>query len=173
MWWGVKTWRVDIESNVGGSVSSTTSVTNEDNVFPPKTLNSERDLICLEEIDFSDFDVPTFYSSGSFFVGYFVYLFIETGGEVSSVSTKSYFWDYNENTFLPNGEQIGNLTLAAFGKTYILPLYIGPTEPGSPPSGEEMDVAITAIEYWPYDPNDGGGPIYSTTTGAQLRDFPG
>ena len=34
-------------------------------------------------------------------------------------------------------------------------------------------ITVTASEYWPYDPNDGGGPIYSTTTGAQLRDFPG
>jgi hypothetical protein len=27
-------------------------------------------------------------------------------------------------------------------------------------------------EYWPYDPSDGGGPIYDSTTGAQLRSFP-
>lgn len=31
---------------------------------------------------------------------------------------------------------------------------------------------IEAEEYWPYDPNDGGGPIYDSTTGAQLRAFP-
>ena len=29
-----------------------------------------------------------------------------------------------------------------------------------------------AIEYWPYDPNDGLGPIYDSTTGEQLRPFP-
>jgi hypothetical protein len=33
-------------------------------------------------------------------------------------------------------------------------------------------VNIDAIEYWPYDPEDGGGPIYDSATGAQLRDFP-
>jgi hypothetical protein len=27
-------------------------------------------------------------------------------------------------------------------------------------------------EYWPYDPNDGLGPIYDSATGAQLRAFP-
>ena len=34
-------------------------------------------------------------------------------------------------------------------------------------------MSIDAEEYWPYDPNDGGGPIYSSATGAQLRDFYG
>lgn len=32
--------------------------------------------------------------------------------------------------------------------------------------------SITAEEYWPYDPGDGGGPIYDSATGAQLRPFP-
>jgi hypothetical protein len=31
---------------------------------------------------------------------------------------------------------------------------------------------ITPSEYWPYDPNDGLGPIYDSTTGEQLRPFP-
>ena len=33
-------------------------------------------------------------------------------------------------------------------------------------------VEISAIEYWPYDPGDGKGPIYDSATGAQLRGFP-
>lgn len=41
----------------------------------------------------------------------------------------------------------------------------------------EDDVAnasliITPAEYWEYDPNDGGGPIYDKETGEQLRSFP-
>jgi hypothetical protein len=31
---------------------------------------------------------------------------------------------------------------------------------------------ISVEEWWPYDPNDGGGPIYNSATGAQLRAFP-
>jgi hypothetical protein len=31
---------------------------------------------------------------------------------------------------------------------------------------------VEAVEYWPYDPGDGGGPIYDSATGAQLRPFP-
>lgn len=34
------------------------------------------------------------------------------------------------------------------------------------------DVIITPDTYWPYDPGDGGGPIYDTATGKQLRSFP-
>jgi hypothetical protein len=33
-------------------------------------------------------------------------------------------------------------------------------------------INITASEYWPYDPNDGLGPIYDSATGEQLRPFP-
>jgi hypothetical protein len=34
------------------------------------------------------------------------------------------------------------------------------------------NVVVEPHEYWPYDPGDGGGPIYDSTTGAQLRPFP-
>lgn len=45
---------------------------------------------------------------------------------------------------------------------------------GSYPFGGDMPtrVEIIAEEFWPYDPGDGGGPIYDSTTGAQLRAFP-
>ena len=33
-------------------------------------------------------------------------------------------------------------------------------------------ITITPSEYWPYDPGDGGGPIYDSATGEQLRGFP-
>ena len=33
-------------------------------------------------------------------------------------------------------------------------------------------LSISIHEYWPYDPDDGGGPIYNSTTGEQLRGFP-
>jgi len=36
----------------------------------------------------------------------------------------------------------------------------------------DMAVTLEATEYWPYDPEDGLGPIYDSATGAQLRPFP-
>jgi len=35
-----------------------------------------------------------------------------------------------------------------------------------------LNLEIDAEEYWGYDPGDGNGPIYSDTTGKQLRSFP-
>jgi hypothetical protein len=34
------------------------------------------------------------------------------------------------------------------------------------------NVKVRPIEYYPYDPRDGGGPIYDKLTGKQLRPFP-
>ncbi len=33
-----------------------------------------------------------------------------------------------------------------------------------------VSIEIVPEEYWPYDPGDGGGPIWDASTGAQLRD---
>jgi hypothetical protein len=42
----------------------------------------------------------------------------------------------------------------------------------NPDNFQDFTVNMTPAEYWPYDPEDGGGPIYDTATGAQLRAFP-
>jgi hypothetical protein len=36
----------------------------------------------------------------------------------------------------------------------------------------DLDRCNQRAEYWPYDPGDGGGPIYNSATGEQLRGFP-
>jgi hypothetical protein len=36
----------------------------------------------------------------------------------------------------------------------------------------EIDSFVLTPYYWPYDPNDGLGPIYDSETGEQLRPFP-
>ena len=52
------------------------------------------------------------------------------------------------------------------------PFLYGSTSIVGTPFSISGSITITATEYWPYDPNDGGGPIYDSTTGAQLRGFP-
>ena len=40
-------------------------------------------------------------------------------------------------------------------------------------TGEDFAVpTFEVLEYWPYNPEDGGGPIYDSVTGEQLRPFP-
>lgn len=65
--------------------------------------------------------------------------------------------------------------LSFLGKTYNMLAYkIEPVIelPDNSTTILEISLAINAIEYWEYDPNDGGGPIYNSATGAQLRPFP-
>ena len=60
---------------------------------------------------------------------------------------------------------ISTYRLEAFEKVYEIPTFkITPLD---------SSLTVTAIEYWPYDPDDGGGPIYDKDTGAQRRPFPG
>lgn len=54
------------------------------------------------------------------------------------------------------------VNITAFEKTYSVPCF----------KTLEAELEIQAVEYWPYDPEDGGGPIYDITTGAQQRAFP-
>lgn len=51
-----------------------------------------------------------------------------------------------------------------------LSLTLGETSPAPP--GSSASITVTAEEYWPYDPGDGLGPIYDSTTGDKLREFP-
>jgi hypothetical protein len=60
--------------------------------------------------------------------------------------------------------------LSAFSQSHEISAWINPfPSPTLPLSGS---LSIEAIEYWPYDPGDGGGPIYDSATGRQLRPFP-
>jgi hypothetical protein len=70
-----------------------------------------------------------------------------------------------------------NVTIELEGDDKIeLPLF-DVTEP-SPLTGTRFNVdsftglTIKPHSYWPYDPGDGEGPIYDSTTGEQLRAFP-
>ena len=69
--------------------------------------------------------------------------------------------------FIGDGGGVSNeigtctLTSAAGSKSFAL---------GSDFNGT-ASVEISAIEYWTYDPEDGGGSIYDSATGAQLREF--
>jgi hypothetical protein len=68
--------------------------------------------------------------------------------------------------------EVGSVTLqmSAVGYLQSFPIYayIDPND--------EIEASfshtIAAEEYWPYDPNDGLGPIYDSATGEQLREFP-
>jgi len=70
--------------------------------------------------------------------------------------------------------QYGFFTLSVLGVDFGSPIYASNTSSADPNFSNllSVDVALRAIEYWPYDPGDGEGPIYSTTTGQRLRANP-
>lgn len=68
-------------------------------------------------------------------------------------------------------EQAATATFSINGNSY--PFQIGVQFDES--SGESytlQNLILEPYEWWAYDPNDGGGPIYDTTTGQQLRPSP-
>lgn len=80
---------------------------------------------------------------------------------------------YSSDTPSNKENQIDALTVKMLGQEFKCDIFTEiqtSTVGGS--SVQNMEVVLEAIEYWPYDPGDGGGPIYDTTTGKQLRPFP-
>jgi hypothetical protein len=69
----------------------------------------------------------------------------------------------------PTYGEYGTFNLKMLGQTFSSPIFAINNR-----GGNVMDINVTleAEEYWPYDPGDGGGPIYDSATGEQLRPFP-
>ena len=101
---------------------------------------------------------------------------LDTSGNVSEVKTPFRFsattirWKIETYEYAGNTGTYGTFTYSLLGQNFTTPFYANNTL-GS--TDLTISASLVAEEYWTYDPNDGGGPIYSTTTGAQLRDFPG
>jgi hypothetical protein len=83
-------------------------------------------------------------------------------------------WIANTVEFYNTLGSYGSLNLKMLGKTYSCPIFA--SNRSSEQSGFTNTLSINAdlepAEYWPYDPDDGLGPIYNKDTGAQLRAFP-
>ncbi len=172
LWWRVKKWNVDS--------ASLTITPDEDPPYevtmptgemildlPADGLASEKNLVCPYTRQFGV--GPG--GPGSEDVGIFLRIFARAQrGSGDSISMDADVRADGGPTqwFIGNGGGVGNeigtctLTSEAGSKEFAL---------GSVFNGT-ASVEISAIEYWPYDPGDGGGPIYDSATGAQLRSFP-
>lgn len=162
--WRIKSWRLDIDAFINESErfirSDIVPVAYLDGNVEPMDLINERDIVCLNAG--TAFSVEKCYpellvQSGKCF-GFG--LFVSGGG------------------FFPNLLRHDDLFYPAIAVNFFEPINLSSaydTNTGTISAQVDPDpgaMSITPHEWWPYDPNDGGGPIYDSTTGAQLRSFP-
>jgi len=172
LWWRVKKWNVDSASltiiSDEGSPSEITMPTGQMSLeLPEDGLASEKNLVCPYTRQFGV--GPGGPGPGDVGIRLRIFARAQRGsGDSISMEVDVNAIGGTVQWFLGDGGAVENeigtctLTSAAGSKQFAL---------GSDFNGT-ASVEISAVEYWPYDPGDGGGPIYDTATGQQLRSFP-
>ena len=168
-YWLVKRWTVSATltgTGLGGvPVSTSEEVTffNGNNYSPE--LTTEKQLVCQRSVVYpGDTESPAsmlMFDEGVQEVGELYYPSLSLGYVNGAGSIGTFLTQSGGN--IPGGTIImDGITLLSYFQSNLYPT-------NGPSSGS---ITITASEYWPYDPGDGGGPIYNSATGAQLRGFP-
>lgn len=78
----------------------------------------------------------------------------------------------NTVTAGPNFTEVGTFTFSMFDEELTSPINLIRFRPDLGGATYFCDAKIEPHSFFAYDPGDGGGPIYDSTTGAQLRGFP-
>jgi hypothetical protein len=165
-YWKVKRWTVSATLTGTGIRDTPISTSFSDTFFNGNNnspeLTTEKQLVCQRSVVYpGDTESP-----------FVLQMFNEGVQKVGELYYPSLFFGYVNGAGVigtsppePAGSVSGG-TIIMDGLTLPSWLYgqFAPITSGS--------ITITASEYWPYDPGDGGGPIYNSTTGAQLRGFP-
>lgn len=161
--WRIKSWRLDIDVLISETErfvrSDIVPVTYLAGNVEPMEVTSERDLICFtSDTAFSvEKCYPELVVQGGNCFGFG--LFVSGGG------------------FFPNLLRQDDLFYPAIAVNFFEPSNLSATyDTNTGTISAQVDPAlgtmsITPHEWWAYDPGDGGGPIYDTATGRQLRAF--
>jgi hypothetical protein len=83
-------------------------------------------------------------------------------------------WSFRAAPFVGALGTYGTFTLSMLGKDYVAPIFAENSRSNEVGFANNLSVTIglQAIEYWPYNPGDGDGPIYNAATGVRLRANP-
>ena len=177
-WWRVKNWQVDSAeltvipeddppysySMPTGEMTMVTPPAIPDGINPP--LESEKNLVC----NFNrQFDVGGADPFNDVRISMRIRPGAAQSNELIKMDVDVLANRYTEGLFYADGSpsvtnQIGTGSIETEAGIVTFPISGSYNGSGS--------FQISAVEYWPYDPGDGGGPIYDSTTGAQLRGFP-
>ncbi len=187
MWWRVKEWTLDATANVLANSDPPSTETYSDSfVFKitdiplrflgTATFETEKDLVIAGKAGTGfgtlgpayDWSFHALLGNPEEDIAQELSLTIGPLFEFSSFSG-----DTPPVTTNGDGAQVGSITSNYCGLSFsaqikrVLPfvesLYVITS----------LNATLTATAYWPYDPNDGDGPIYDAATGQQLRPFPG
>ena len=171
IWWRVKNWSVDeaeltITSEDNPPFVGTIPTGNMTMVTPATAIESEKNLVCSFN---RQFDVGGADPFNDFRISMRVRFGAEQSGELIKMDVDVLANRYTEIFYLADGSQsvtnqIGTGSIETEAGIVTFPI-------GSDYTGSAL-LVISAVEYWPYDPEDGEGPIYDSATGAQLRSFP-
>jgi hypothetical protein len=170
-WWRVKNYRVDSaqltvgpddSGNFGEISMPTGQMTLE---LPSEGISSEKNLVCDITRQFgvslpfpNNVAVDLRIFPGANQSGSLIKMHMDVR---CTLQTTQYF---SGNGATPDPYTLGDCTISVLGEDLTFPI-------GGDFSGS-ASLEISASEYWPYDPGDGGGPIYDSATGAQIRSFP-
>jgi hypothetical protein len=190
MWWTVKHWQISL-NYAGVNVVENTKVNNMSGGYIkriellPALERTEKALVCQA----ADNDYEFAATSGAWL--------INLPNEATALLNFYTNWDFQQYGFgapfarSEDEDDKANLWVAmslGIGEWESFVEKGGPTEVGTfrildterqflmnrmaGDLPELSDVVIEPYEFWEYDPGDGGGPIYDSQTGAQLRAFP-
>jgi hypothetical protein len=186
LWWRVKQWRLEVElvrkANTAPPQNTTFNISNDfnvtdlaKNILTTDTFQNEKDLVCAGVVYDAEageqYRLPADHLWGIDAPGIFIDSFVRIGPNFDC-----YFDQDDMLGARPagTGDKVGELSVQMQGVEFTVALFRESPQT-SPPALYEivsLNGTLQGNEYWPYDPNDGGGPIYNTTTGAQIRPFP-
>ena len=191
MYWIVRKWKAEGSFDFAGPSNQVVKVDYTYTYF--REAVTEKDLVCgakqlirqEELITYShpDYTAPLFMGSAVFDIAIPQFpVALDRAGMPDPLNPKNLFvWQYavfagseeqgisgliDTRTQLPVSPSniLSHYKLKAFEKTYEIPVF--------KITSLDSSLTVTALEYWPYDPEDGGGPIYDKLTGKQIRAFP-
>ena len=189
MWWRVKQWTLQSEFGIfyynPEIPTNTITATNTFNInsIPISTTNpgeftTEKDLVCagVNYDQQSGVSVSTTYDwVFNFVIGDPATLGQGLNECVLTLGPKFLFEvsgdDTRTVTMVGGGATLGSLNVEFCGLSFSVSLRQPTTEP-SLAMVSSCACTLSASAYWPYDPGDGGGPIYDSVNGDQLRPFP-
>jgi hypothetical protein len=193
MYWRVKRWQATIDAEysvpqfetlpptdefplgeevfTGYETTTITEIQQFDPIDPP-LLDNEKDLVCTQR------STPYWFTGIADEVGLFVQFSSVSGFGIDGPVQIRKDPD-SDNLYVGFNAQIGFEEFAYLDDIEIsedLIMAVSWDRTRNPedeyPEHYSGTVEVKPLEYWPYDPGDGLGPIYDSETGEQLRPFP-